>query len=707
MTRARNLSKLSNPNVFTVDTSNNVGVGSSVPDVKLDVDGDAHIGAAITMYSTSGIVSATSFFGDGSSLSGITSGATLGAASGSQRVVVTSLTSGTMTDAGTDVDLAWNSTTNTLSAFNINVSGTLTYEDVTNVDSLGIVTARTGIKVAAGGIDVVGGGLTVTGVSTFSDGINVVGGGLTVTGVSTFSDDVTLIGATANVTFDKSDNAVLFADDAVLKFGDGADLKIYHNGANSIIQDVGTGDLRIAGNVVKINNFNNTATMIKATEGSSVVINHNNSKKFETTTNGVTITGGVQVGSGQSFGANGPTAVYYGDGSNLTSLDADSLDGQSLSSDSTANTVVGRTANSDINVRLVRQTFANQSTISGGMVFRINESSDNFLRVCNSTSAIRTFLGVSATGADTNYLSATGDDSAAGTITFNGAVNIRSALDFADGDVLRMGSSDDFTVTFNSNGWNYINLKGNGIIFQDTGSAVMRLEDSGNFRPEDDESGQLGLSNKRWNIVYASNIRGQSSGSPGHNNTTTGFALKNDATDNGGQGYFSSSGGESIYCNRNENGGIVRFSRAGVENGQIVMNTSSVSYETTSDYRLKENVVALENGIERVKQLKPYRFNFMGDPEVLDGFLAHEAQVVVPESVSGTQDEVEIWKESEELPDGVSVGDNKLDEQGNTIPVYQGIDQGKIVPLLTAALQEAISKIETLETKVAALETAN
>ena len=49
MTRARNLSKLSNPNVFTVDTSNNVGVGSSVPDVKLDVDGDAHIGAAITM----------------------------------------------------------------------------------------------------------------------------------------------------------------------------------------------------------------------------------------------------------------------------------------------------------------------------------------------------------------------------------------------------------------------------------------------------------------------------------------------------------------------------------------------------------------------------------------------------------------------------------------------------------------------------------
>ena len=288
MTRARNLSKLSNPATFTVDTDNNVGVNSTIPKEKLNIVG---------------VVSATSFFGDGSSLSGITSGATLGAASGSQRVVVTSLTSGTMTDAATDADLAWNSTTNTLSATNINVSGTLTYEDVTNVDSLGIVTARTGIKVTAGGIDVVGGGLTVTGISTFPD-------------------DVTFIGAAANITFDKSANALLFADDAEAKFGDSGDLKIYHDGANSYVSDVGTGDLRLSGSFVKINNVGNTATMVKATDGGSVEINHNGSKKFETTTTGITITGGVQVGSGQSFGANGPTAVYYGDGSNLTGIAA-------------------------------------------------------------------------------------------------------------------------------------------------------------------------------------------------------------------------------------------------------------------------------------------------------------------------------------------------------------------------------------------------
>ena len=197
MTRARSLSKLIGPNVFTVDTSNNVGVGSSVPDVKLDVDGDAHIGAAITMYSTSGIVSATSFFGSGAELTGITGGATLSAASGSQRVVVTSLTSGSMTAAGTNADLAYNTTTNTLSATtfsgaltgnvtgnasgtaggltgtpditiqnvtgvagtftgfvafstSISVGGTITYEDVTNVDSIGVITARAGVQVGSG-----------------------------------------------------------------------------------------------------------------------------------------------------------------------------------------------------------------------------------------------------------------------------------------------------------------------------------------------------------------------------------------------------------------------------------------------------------------------------------------------------------------------------------------------------------------------------
>ena len=117
--------------------------------------------------------------------------------------------------------------------------------------------------------------------------------------------------------------------------------------------------------------------------------------------------------------------------------------------------------------------------------------------------------------------------------------------------------------------------------------------------------------------------------------------------------------------------------------GQIVGTTSSVSYNSLSDYRLKENVVAISDGISRLKSLKPSRFNFKVTPdETVDGFLAHEVMSIVPQAVSGTKDAV--------------------DSDGK--PIHQSMDSAKLVPLLTAALQEAVAKIEVLETKVAALE---
>jgi len=116
--------------------------------------------------------------------------------------------------------------------------------------------------------------------------------------------------------------------------------------------------------------------------------------------------------------------------------------------------------------------------------------------------------------------------------------------------------------------------------------------------------------------------------------------------------------------------------------GSISHTANNTAYNTSSDYRLKENINAITDAITRLKTLKPSRFNFKTEPSVtVDGFIAHEV-TAVPEAVTGTKDEVD------------SNGD----------PLYQGIDQSKLVPLLTAALQEAVTKIETLETKVAALE---
>jgi len=206
MTRARELSKLGNANVFTVDSSNNLGIGSLTPDAKLDVIG---------------IISATSFSGSGANLSGIVAGATLSAGSGAQRVVATSLTSGAMTTAATDADLSWNSTTNILSAptlsgnitgtaatfsGDVSIGGVLTYEDVTNVDSVGVVTARSGIKVGAGkSISAVSGTLTYYGDGSNLDGVesgvsNFVASGTISNGATVILKDDGTVGIVTQTT---------------------------------------------------------------------------------------------------------------------------------------------------------------------------------------------------------------------------------------------------------------------------------------------------------------------------------------------------------------------------------------------------------------------------------------------------------------------------------------------------------------------------
>jgi len=110
--------------------------------------------------------------------------------------------------------------------------------------------------------------------------------------------------------------------------------------------------------------------------------------------------------------------------------------------------------------------------------------------------------------------------------------------------------------------------------------------------------------------------------------------------------------------------------------GSIATGSSSTAYNTSSDYRLKQNVVAMSGSTERLKQLKPSRFNFIADADAtVDGFLAHEVQNIVPEAITGAKDAV--------------------DADGN--PQYQGIDQSKLVPLLVATIQELEARITALE----------
>ena len=142
----------------------------------------------------------------------------------------------------------------------------------------------------------------------------------------------------------------------------------------------------------------------------------------------------------------------------------------------------------------------------------------------------------------------------------------------------------------------------------------------------------------------------------------------------------------------------ISFAHNDSQVGGITFNDSAASFNTSSDYRLKESVTYDFDATTRLKQLKPARFNFIADADkTVDGFLAHEVSSIVPEAISGTKDELQVWEDGEKLPDGVSVGDNKLDDKDNTIPKYQSIDQSKLVPLLVKTIQELEARITTLE----------
>ena len=162
MTRARDLSKLANANVLSVDSSNNIGIGSTTPDAKLDVAGEILVGTSASISSSgeavfAGVVTSSTGF------SGIGTGVSINAAGGAlQRVMLGNATSGVANTMANTGSLYWNDNTSTLYASNVNISGTMTTEDTQNTDAVGLVTAGLGLRATKGGI------VITAGVSTFT-----------------------------------------------------------------------------------------------------------------------------------------------------------------------------------------------------------------------------------------------------------------------------------------------------------------------------------------------------------------------------------------------------------------------------------------------------------------------------------------------------------------------------------------------------------
>ena len=259
-----------------------------------------------------------------------------------------------------------------------------------------------------------------------------------------------------------------------------------------------------------------------------------------------------------------------------------------------------------------------------------------------------------AVDTDTLYVDSTNNNVGIGTTSPSADLNVASS-----NATIHLTDTDDTT---------YAEIRNNGgtlTIGSDVGQAASNS--SINFRVDNSEA-----------------MRVDSSG-----NLLVGTASATGSIGKGVAIHFTASVGAGLELKGSNTGGT--FSSAifrdgnGTDCGSIDINATAntTAYTTSSDHRLKENDVDMTGAITRVKQLQPKRFNFISDPDdtTVDGFMAHEVQTIVPEAITGTH--------------------NEVDDEGN--PVYQGIDQSKLVPLLTGALQEAIAKIETLETEMTAL----
>ena len=266
-----------------------------------------------------------------------------------------------------------------------------------------------------------------------------------------------------------------------------------------------------------------------------------------------------------------------------------------------------------------------------------------------------------------------------------------------------------------------MSLCGNGNVGIGDSTPSYKLDVNGTFRTTDD--------------IY-NNISGTQSSLPGYYKGTYGAQIESAGT--GSTLHIARSTGNCMNIGADSNATVVYFrdtsagTTVATEVGSISITSSATAFNTSSDYRLKENEVSITDGIDRLKQLSPYRFNFKVDPDkIVDGFFAHEVSDVVPEAIRGEKDGIkdEEYEVSPAVYEDVvhPAVEAVYDEDGNeltpaveewtesvlvteavrdtrSVPDYQGIDQSKLVPLLTAALQEAVAKIEALEARVQTLE---
>ena len=368
MTRARDLARVINPTNFTVDNTNSrVGLGSTAPTAKLNV---------------TGIVSATAFYGDGSNLEGVAS-AGLGTAladEGANAVIY-------YTDKVLGVEA--NTTVDVPDASSSNVAYTQ-YEEVSVSSGVDFIIAD--------GDDFVP---DILGISSDVQTPGLLSGG----GGRVRADNYTDKAGTGAPTFNAGLNVVGLVS-ATSFSGDGTGLTGVASTDNIITGTAATFTGGINANSINVTGLSTFVGFVAFTTSISV----GGTITYEDVTNVdsigvITARAGVQVGSGQSFGANGPTAVYYGDGSNLTGIEA------GITTEALVTSGIVTTLNLSKQDHKVTATGICTITVTGG-----TEADSHTVRIINS--------GIATVGFSTYFLFPSG--SAPTLPTADGAISLIS-----------------------------------------------------------------------------------------------------------------------------------------------------------------------------------------------------------------------------------------------------------------------------------------
>ncbi len=668
---------------------------------------------------------------------------------------------------------------------NLTVSGVLTYEDVTNVDSVGLITARNGIVVGSGITLSKDGDIFATGITTVTTVKSTTGivTTLTATGLTVDSGTTntcatfksTDAGAVINLT-DSAARSSIEQNDTTLKIiadtdASDADSKIQFQVDASTKATIDSSGRLLIGNTTTLPAFGASSSLQVAGTGfasGSMLIRRDSDNAFS---------GALVFGKSRgSLGGN--TVVQSGD--QVGSIIWTAADGTDLTTDlaQIKAKVDGTPGSNDMPGRIEFHTTADGAS---GVTerLRIDSSGDYLflggtLRIKNSANDAQhgaiygdsTSFHVNAggilklySGGGQRITMASNGDVGIGTATVLGDSKVHindSSLTNYRSLVLESVATNGSTMIYRQNGAQVIsigsgggnNLSGSNVthgLIRSEVATVFAVGNSQKARIDSDGKLRLGSGTPSW--YYDQEIPNSNSDTKqkvarwvqggqnslelnmyGGTEDLVQFAVTNAeqnlsfVTENSSsvsasttKGIYIQSGGD-VFIGATANSVVgsgarfqVRYSKtyefgqlirpddndtgggqpmifqnaAGASIGSIGGNASNASFNTSSDYRLKENVISLSDGITRVKQLSPKRFNWIVDETntLQDGFLAHEVQTVVPESVTGTKDET--------------------NDDGSVKP--QQLDHSKLVPVLTAAIQELIAEVETLKTEVAAL----